>query len=380
MTKLKWNFKPAGWKKIPTLLLAVCMCVTSVETGAQAAVPVANSKGQSPWDASESIVFSDDELLLPAGDTAYLDVFYEDFGEDYGNSDDYYDMDLEWSSSNKKVATVDGEGEITGIKAGTAVITAETYTGATASCTVTVAHVTLNHARITVPLGKNTGSLFVKKKFPKYDTIEEWYSDNERIATVNQKGQITGKKKGTTTITLTMESGAEARCKVTVTGKKPATKRLVFSKKKIILAKGSKKALTIKREPRNASEKISWTSSNANIVKVTSKGMAIGRKPGTAIITAKTTNGKKASCTVIVKKPSITLKKNNITLKAGKSVRIKVKSVFPKNDKVKSYKSNKPKVAVVNAKGKVTAKKPGKAQITVITKCGAKASFVVTVK
>ena len=72
--------------------------------------------------------------------------------------------------------------------------------------------------------------------------------------------------------------------------------------------------------------------------------MAIGRKPGTAIITAKTTNGKKASCTVIVKKPSITLKKNNITLKAGKIVSIKLKSVFPKNDKLKSYKINKPKV------------------------------------
>lgn len=44
-----------------------------------------------------------------------------------------------WSSSNTSVATVDSTGKVTGVAAGTAVITATTERGGySASCTVTV--------------------------------------------------------------------------------------------------------------------------------------------------------------------------------------------------------------------------------------------------
>lgn len=44
-----------------------------------------------------------------------------------------------WTSSDTSVATVDDDGEVTGVAAGTAVITATTERGGyTASCTVTV--------------------------------------------------------------------------------------------------------------------------------------------------------------------------------------------------------------------------------------------------
>jgi len=47
---------------------------------------------------------------------------------------------LQWSSSDKTVATVSADGTVTGVKAGTATITAVNGAGSAASCTVTVSH------------------------------------------------------------------------------------------------------------------------------------------------------------------------------------------------------------------------------------------------
>ena len=43
-----------------------------------------------------------------------------------------------WSTSNSKIATVNSSGKVTGVKAGTATITAKSSSGKTAKCTVTV--------------------------------------------------------------------------------------------------------------------------------------------------------------------------------------------------------------------------------------------------
>lgn len=76
------------------------------------------------------------------------------------------------------------------------------------------AKVTLKKKSITI---KRKKSYTLKVKSKTYgDKIKKWTSKNKKIATVNQKGKVTGKKKGTTTITLTMKSGAKATCKVKV--------------------------------------------------------------------------------------------------------------------------------------------------------------------
>lgn len=81
-----------------------------------------------------------------------------------------------------------------------------------------------------------------------------------------------------------------------------------------------------------------------------------------------------------VKGYGITLKQTKAVIKKGKSVMIKVKSIRPGSDRVKSYVSSNRSVASVNSKGKVTGKKKGKAKITVTTKKGSKAVFQVRVK
>ena len=62
------------------------------------------------------------------------------------------------------------------------------------------------------------------------------------------------------------------------------------------------------------------------------------------------------------------------SLKVGKTATIVVKSKFPTNDTVKSYKSSNAKVATVSSKGVVTAKAEGVAIISVISLDGEKSA------
>lgn len=80
-------------------------------------------------------------------------------------------------------------------------------------------------------------------------------------------------------------------------------------------------------------------------------------------------------------KPYVKLNVASITLQIKKSTNVvKITDKYPSDDKVKSYESSNPKVATVNSKGKVTAKKVGKAIITITMKSGAEAKYTVKVQ
>lgn len=211
-----------------------------------------------------------------------------------------------WSSSNTKVAAVSSKGKITAKKAGTATITVTMKSGATATCKVTVTNVILNAKSFSLQVGKSTTALKVISKYPKKDKVKSWKSSNTKVATVNSKGKITAKKVGKTTITVTMKSGATATCKVTVQKKKVTTSKLSLSATKLTILKGQKKKLTVTRNPISATEKITWESSDTKIASVDKNGKITAKKTGTVTITAKTSNGKKATCKVTVKNPSAT--------------------------------------------------------------------------
>lgn len=78
-------------------------------------------------------------------------------------------------------------------------------------------------------------------------------------------------------------------------------------------------------------------------------------------------------------KASIKLSATKKTIKKGKSYALKVtKKTY--GDKISKYTSNNKKVATVNKKGKIVAKKKGKAKITVTMKSGCKKTCIITVK
>ena len=205
-----------------------------------------------------------------------------------------------------------------------------------------------------------------------------WITTNSKVVTVSG-GKLVGKANGTATVSVKTSNGKTATCKVTV---KTAADKVKLSKTTLTVGVGEKYTLKSSVTTNHASYARTYTSSNKKIVTVDSNGKITAKKTGTATITVKTFNGKKATCKVTVKKaPSkVTLNKKTLTLKKGKSATLKVS--LPKNTASykKTFTSSNKSVATVSSSGKVTAKKAGTATITVKTFNGKTYKCKVTVK
>ena len=117
-----------------------------------------------------------------------------------------------WASSKPEVVTVNAQGRVSAKKAGTAVITATTQSGAAASCRVKVNKPSLSLKSAATAYVK---SVLTLKATAKPSGAIQWKSSNPKVAKVNAKGQVTPKKTGITTITATC-NGVSKKCKVTV--------------------------------------------------------------------------------------------------------------------------------------------------------------------
>lgn len=123
-----------------------------------------------------------------------------------------------FKSSNKKVLSVANNGVVTANKPGKATITAKAGKK-TAKITITVKQpatdIALNKTSATLKKGK---TLKLKVTLtPKNSTDKVTFKSSKKsVATVNSKGVVTAKKKGTATITVKTSSGKKATCKITV--------------------------------------------------------------------------------------------------------------------------------------------------------------------
>lgn len=156
-----------------------------------------------------------------------------------------------------------------------------------------------------------------------------------------------------------------------------------LNKRKITLGKKETFQLKAMLMPANAADKaVTWRSSKKSIVEVMPKGKIIAKKTGKAVITATAANGKSEKCTVIVKKApkQITITSAKTTVKKGKALQLKTK--LPKNTASykKKWTSGNKAVAIVDANGKITAKRKGTVQITVKTFNKKKAVIMIRVK
>ncbi len=297
--------------------------------------------------------------------------------------------EVKWSSSDETIATVN-DGVVTGVKAGTAEITA-TAGEKSAVCTVTVTEkgtveppveatqVTLDKTSASIGVGE-TLKLIATVKPEAAASALKWSSSDETVATVND-GVVTGVKAGTAIITATV-GDKSAECNITVTDAPSVTvpvTKVTLNKTSATVAKGKTLKLTAKVLPANATNKnVTWKSSNPSIATVTKTGTVKGIKAGTVTITA-TAGDKKATCKVKV--GTVTLNYKSLTMKKGTST--KGLTAKYNNDAYKSWKSSNAKVVkVIVKKGKVTLKalKKGSATIKVTTKSGATASCKVKVQ
>ena len=176
--------------------------VTVTENGKTAVCyfTITNSGTMNP---SNSLSLSQNSMLLSPNETKSL------IASNYGNN-------LTWQSSNTNIVTVDQRGNVTGIREGTAIITASCTNG-TATCTVTVSNkIGIDFIQLSqYSLNLSVGEIRTVRA-TNYGNNLSWWSSNQNVAVVDQYGNITGISEGTATITVSSSSKASATCTVTV--------------------------------------------------------------------------------------------------------------------------------------------------------------------
>ena len=246
-----------------------------------------------------------------------------------GRSAHVYDGgNITWTSSDQAVATVDQNGLVLIKGAGSAVISAVSDSGRSASLTISTDHdfgdwqtvaaptvfaegvqertcticgetekrpvskltPKLSLSKTTVKIRK-TKSAKVKAAVAAGDVISAKSSD-KKIAVVSvANGVVTiraKKKAGTAYIAVTTRTGLSQKIKVTV----PKVKTTSLScKKKVYVKKGKKVTLKPKVRPAYCDDKITYRSANKKIASVSAKGVVKGVRKGTTIITIR--SGKK---------------------------------------------------------------------------------------
>ena len=138
---------------------------------------------------------------------------------------DANDKTVSWTSSDESVASVGPNGKVTGVKAGSAIITVTTKDGGKkAICTVTVAakivaveSVSLDKTTLSLQEGSSGSLTATVKPDNATDKSVEWSSSDATIASVDQDGKVGAKKAGSAIITVTTKDGGKkAECAVSV--------------------------------------------------------------------------------------------------------------------------------------------------------------------
>ena len=210
--------------------------------------------------------------------------------------------EIKWSSSDKKVATVDENGLVTaGKKAGTATITAKTVSGKTATFKVTVKAapktITLKPAKEIVGVGE---TVKVKATLTKNSYSPLTWIVEGGAFTVDDAGNVTGVRPGTSILNCETVNGLAAPVEITVLPA-PTQDEVTLSFTEATIKKGKSKTLKVSLAEGTAG---SWTfeSSDPKIASVNSTGKIVAKKKGTVEIRVRLQND------VVVKVCNVTVK------------------------------------------------------------------------
>ena len=251
---------------------------------------------------ADSIYLNQNNLNLRVGENAQLFATI---------SPDNAEKTVKWLSSNVNVATVNSTGVVTATGKGDAIITASTTDGTnlTAQCSVLVTQpvesVALDNHNINLNAGASE-QLFANVS-PTTASNKKliWSSNNTQIATVDEDGNVTGVKAGTTFIKAVSEDNPEAAdsCKVTVL--QPVTGIKLDKSSLELYGIGATAQLVATVEPADASnQQVKWASSNESVC-IVSNGTVVALGYGISVIIATTVDGNYiATCTVTVKEGS----------------------------------------------------------------------------
>ncbi len=210
--------------------------------------------------------------------------------------------ELFWSSSDESVLTVT-DGVITALKEGKATITVKSkdgYKSSSAEVTVvkkpSVIHassVSLNETTLNMETGDRYTLQATVLPSNASDKSVSWSSNNESVATVNNKGKITAVSAGQAIITvITTDGGLTASCSVNVTQKNVPATGVKLNYNELELSVGDSESLVATVLPTNATNKeVIYSSTNEAVVTVDENGVVNAVGAGDAIIVVKAVDG-----------------------------------------------------------------------------------------
>ena len=153
------------------------------------------------------------------------------------------------------------------------------------------ATIKLNTTAIT--LQRKQATKRVRVSMANGDSIRSWVSTNTRIVTVDRNGLIRAQNRnGSAKIIVTLKSGKRATLNVKVQSGKVTTTKISGLKSSMTLKKGQKTTLKPVISPLTSTDKVTYATSNKNIATVSSAGIIVAKKKGTAKITVR--SGKKS--------------------------------------------------------------------------------------
>lgn len=237
-------------------------------------------------------------------DSTYKDVYVTQTGQLNATvyPEDATNKKVKWRSTNTSVVSVDQTGHYKALKSGFAYIyaTSEDNEHIERFCEINVnvppVEVNIQESSLNLKRGQSYQLNYTAYSPTGVDVAFKWESVDPKIASVNQKGVITALREGVISITLNSSyyNGGDMVL-VTVTNPVSALK---MNKTSANMTKGSYLQLSASVSPSDASNKgLTWTSSNKNILTVSSSGKVYAKGFGTATITAQAKDGSKTKAT-----------------------------------------------------------------------------------
>ena len=324
--------------------------------------------------ALKGISFEGDKTSanLNVGQTDSLTVVYDP-------ADTTDDKTVTWTTSKESVVTV-SNGTVTAVGPGTATVTAKVG-DKTATCEYTVkaplTSIELNNGENDVSLVKGQNKNISIKYNPENTTDSKavtWASSDETVATVDGNGKVKAIKAGTTTITATSTVSDRITDTVTLTVTEIPLNSITFEQADDTMLRWDDMQLTVIYSPEDTTDDkvVTWESSDENIATVDENGLVTALKEGTVTITAKVPNS-----TILPAKKQITVEEkhledfdisnNKTELTVGDECEIDL-TLNPEDctDIIDYYwDSSDEDVVSTNEDGIYTARKAGKATITV---------------
>lgn len=286
------------------------------------------------------------------------------------------DKTITWSSDNEDVLFVDQNGQMRGIKEGTANVKA-VVAGKETTKQITVNEIHIDSITIDgeqeFEMVKNQTKNLSAKINPDNTTDDDknitWTSNKEDVAKVDNNGKVTALKEGEATITAKVGTH-ETSVKVNV--KEIHINSVVINELDDEFTRGDEFKFSASYTPENTTDEnktVEWSSSNTDVGTIDQEGNFVTLKEGTTTITAKIGNIKAEREVTVIENhvdDFKLLQEEGEVLNIGNTQKL-VTVVNPENCTdayTIKYSSSDEAIATVDENGNVTALKDGKVVIT----------------